>query len=289
MKISDILSRKEVTISFEVFPPKTEDRYESVSRAAGAIGALQPDFMSVTYGAGGGTSAYTLQIARELKEQEGVETLCHLTCVSSTREKVSAQLQKMKELGLENVMALRGDIPAECDFPLPGHYRYATELIRQIRESGDFCIGGACYPEGHVESESRREDIKHLKEKQDAGCSFLTTQMFFDNDVLYNFLYRAREAGITIPILAGIMPITSIRQIARASSLSGTYYPVAFKALADRFGSNARAFEQAGIAYAVEQIVDLVANNVNHIHVYSMNKPAVAKAILERLSAVLGR
>ena len=289
MKISELLKQKEVTISFEVFPPKTEERYESVEKAANSIGKLRPDFMSVTYGAGGGTSAYTLQIAKGLKDKEGVETLCHLTCVSSTREKVRDQLDKMSRLGLENIMALRGDIPSEQDFSLPGHYRYATELIREIKEYGDFCIGGACYPEGHIESASRKEDLIHLKEKQDAGCEFLTTQMFFDNDVLYNFLYRAKDVGITIPILAGIMPITNVKQISKAASLSGTYFPVAFKAIADRFGSDPRAFEQAGIAYAVEQIVDLIANNVNHIHVYSMNKPHVAAMILERLSAVLGR
>lgn len=289
MKISEILRQKEITISFEVFPPKTMDKYESVAKATQKIGALKPDFMSVTYGAGGGTSEHTLRIASELKERNGVETMCHLTCVSSTKDMVRTQLAKMQELGLENVLALRGDIPRDNAFPMPGQYHHASELVREIRSIGDFCIGGACYPEGHVESANKKEDLLHLKEKQDAGCDFFTTQMFFDNQILYNFLYRVREAGITIPVLPGIMPVTNAKQIPRISSMSGTYLPSRFKAIVDRFGDNPTAMAQAGIAYAADQIIDLIANNVNHIHVYSMNKPEVAAQILERLSVILGR
>lgn len=289
MKISEILKQKEITLSFEVFPPKTIDKYESVARATQKIGALKPDFMSVTYGAGGGTSEHTLRIASELKEKNGVETLCHLTCVSSTKEMVKAQLEKMKALGLENVLALRGDIPKDNQFPLPGHYSHADELVEEIKSAGDFCIGGACYPEGHVESSNKKEDLYYLKRKQDAGCDFLTTQMFFDNQIMYNFLYRVREVGVTIPILPGIMPVTNIKQIPRITSMSGTYLPSGFKAIIDRFGANPAALAQAGIAYAVDQIVDLIANNVNHIHVYSMNKPEVAAQILDRLCVILGR
>ena len=289
MKIRDLLKEKEITLSFEVFPPKTADKYEAVAQATEGIASLKPDFMSVTYGAGGGTSAHTVSLAADLKQNYGVETMCHLTCVASGKAQVRSQLEKMKEAGLENVLALRGDIPEEGSFPDAGHYHYASELIAEIREFGDFSIGGACYPEGHVESANKKEDLLHLKEKVDAGCDFLTTQMFFDNDILYNFLCRVREIGVTVPVLPGIMPVTNAKQMKRICSLSGTYLPARFKAIVDRFGDDPAAMKQAGIAYATEQIIDLLANNVNHIHVYSMNKPEVAGQILANLSAILGR
>lgn len=285
MKISDILKQDRVTLSFEVFPPKTSSSYESVARATQEIAALHPDFMSVTYGAGGGTSEHTVQIAADLHAQYGVNVLTHLTCVSSTRQHVSAMLEKFKQQGIENVLALRGDIPAggapEND------YHYAAELVRDIKSQGDFCVGGACYPEGHVEAANKTEDILHLKEKVDAGCEFLTTQMFFDNNILYNFLYRIREKGITVPVIAGIMPVTNVKQIKRITSMSGTYLPERFKAIVDRFGENPEAMKQAGVIYATEQIIDLIANGVNHIHVYSMNKPEVAAGIQASLSEIL--
>ena len=284
MKIRDILSRQKPTLSFEVFPPKTEDKYESVERAALKIARLSPAFMSVTYGAGGGTSDYTVQIARTLMEA-GVTPLAHLTCVSSTREKVHAVLAQLRKAGIENVLALRGDIPAGG--PVAHDYRYASELIAEIKACGDFCIGAACYPEGHVESRNKADDITHLKEKVDAGCEFVTTQMFFDNNILYNYLYRIRERGVTVPVVAGVMPVTRASQIARITSLSGTYLPTRFKSIVDRFGDNPAAMKQAGIAYACEQIIDLIANGVNAIHVYSMNKPDVAEAIAHNLGAVL--
>ena len=285
MKISDILKQDKVTLSFEVFPPKTSSSYESVARATQEIAALHPDFMSVTYGAGGGTSEHTVQIASDLHAQYGVQVLTHLTCVSSTRQHVSAMLEKFKQQGIENVLALRGDIPAggapEND------YHYAAELVRDIKSQGDFCVGGACYPEGHVEAANKTEDILHLKEKVEAGCEFLTTQMFFDNNILYNFLYRIREKGITVPVIAGIMPVTNVKQIKRITSMSGTYLPERFKAIVDRFGENPAAMKQAGVIYATEQIIDLIANGVNHIHVYSMNKPEVAAGIQASLSEIL--
>lgn len=285
MKISDILKQDKVTLSFEVFPPKTSSSYESVARATQEIAALHPDFMSVTYGAGGGTSEHTVQIAADLHAQYGVQVLTHLTCVSSTRQHVSAMLEKFKQQGIENVLALRGDIPAggapEND------YHYAAELVRDIKSQGDFCVGGACYPEGHVEAANKTEDILHLKEKVEAGCEFLTTQMFFDNNILYNFLYRIREKGITVPVIAGIMPVTNVKQIKRITSMSGTYLPERFKAIVDRFGENPNAMKQAGVIYATEQIIDLIANGVNHIHVYSMNKPEVAAGIQASLSEIL--
>ena len=285
MKIREILAEGRPTLSFEVFPPKTEDNYESVEKAAREIAELRPAFMSVTYGAGGGTSRYTVDLAAALNNDYRVPTLAHLTCVSSTRTHVKRALEELKEKGIENVLALRGDIPA--DGKVEKDYRYASELIREIREMGDFCIGAACYPEGHVESANKTEDILHLKEKVEAGCDFVTTQMFFDNNILYNYLYRIREKGVTVPVVAGIMPVTSASQIARICRMSGTYLPSRFKAIVDRFGGNPAAMKQAGIAYATEQIIDLIANGVNAIHVYSMNKPDVAARIQSSLSEIL--
>ena len=292
MKLSNLLKQERLSLSFEVFPPKTTSAFEGVKRAVEEIATLRPAFMSVTYGAGGGTSQYTLEIAKSIKERYGVPTLAHLTCVSSTRATVREKIAAMRAAGIENVMALRGDIPAE----LAGadrsawDYHHAVDLIRELRESGaDFCIGGACYPEIHPESLNQKEDIKRLKEKVDAGCEFLTTQMFFDNHLLYNFLYKIREAGITVPVVAGIMPITHASQVARAIQLSGSFMPQRFKSLVDKFGSDPAAMKQAGIAYATDQIIDLFANNVTNVHVYSMNKPDVAKKITENLSHIIGK
>lgn len=285
MKIKDILAQGKPTLSFEVFPPKTMDNYESVERAAREIAALHPSFISVTYGAGGGTSRYTVDIASTLKNEYQVPTLAHLTCVSSTREHVHQVLGELKERGIENVLALRGDIPK--DGAVEKDYKYASQLIYEIKQSGDFCIGAACYPEGHVESANKTEDITHLKEKVEAGCDFVTTQMFFDNNILYNYLYRIRERGITVPVVAGIMPVTNASQIKRICQMSGTYLPARFKAIVDRFGDNPAAMKQAGIAYATDQIIDLIANGVNGIHIYSMNKPDVAARIQASLSEIL--
>ena len=285
MKIIDKLNQDKVTLSFEVFPPKTSDTYETVAKATQEIAALRPDFMSVTYGAGGGTSDYTVGIAAGIREQYGVDVLAHLTCASSTRDHVARVLAQLKEKGIQNVLALRGDIP---EGGAPAHdYQYAAQLVRDIRAQGDFCVGGACYPEGHPESPTKSADIDHLKAKVEAGCQFLTTQMFFDNNILYNFLYRIREKGITVPVVAGIMPVTNGRQIARICKLSGTYLPQRFKAIVDKFGDNPAAMRQAGVAYAAEQIIDLLANGVEHIHIYSMNKPEIASSIQSSLSEVL--
>lgn len=285
MKIKDILGQGKPTLSFEVFPPKTEDKYESVEKAAVEIAKLSPAFMSVTYGAGGGTSRYTANIAATLANEHHVTALAHLTCVSSTKEQVQKVLKDLKEFGIENILALRGDIPK--DGIVATDYRYASELIYEIKQSGDFCIGAACYPEGHVESVNKTADIGYLKEKVEAGCDFVTTQMFFDNNILYNYLYRIREKGITVPVIAGIMPVTNVAQIKRIREMSGTYMPARFKAIVDRFGDNPAAMKQAGIAYATEQIIDLIANGVNGIHVYSMNNPDVAARIKYSLSDIL--
>ncbi len=288
MKISDILKQNKVTVSFEAFPPKQDSAYDDVVNAVEKMCTLSPDFMSVTYGAGGGTSKNTVKIADHVQNKLGVTALAHLTCVSSTKEKVSSVLDELTANNIKNVLALRGDIPKDAAFPLPNQYKYAYELVQEIKERGDFCVGAACYPEGHTECEHQADDIEHLKNKVDCGVDFLTTQMFFDNNILYNFLYRIREKGITVPVIAGIMPVTNGKQIARTCQLSGTYLPARFKAIVDKFGDNPNAMRQAGIAYATEQIIDLIANGVNHIHIYSMNKPEIASAIMSNLSEILG-
>lgn len=291
MKIIDILKKGTLSLSFEVFPPKTEMSFDSVKNACRDIARLKPSFMSVTYGAGGGTSKYTLDIAREIKESCHVPTLAHLTCVSSTKESIKESIKAINNAGIQNIMALRGDIPEDrlSDDRNNWDYRYAIDLIKDIKEAdGDFCIGAACYPEIHPESKNQNDDIRYLKEKVDAGCDFLTTQMFFDNNLLYNFLYKIREAGITVPIVPGIMPITNGTQVERAVKLSGSFMPQRFKSLVDKFGSKPDAMKQAGIAYATDQIIDLYANGISNIHVYSMNKPDVAEKIQSNLSKILG-
>ncbi len=285
MKIIDILNQDQITLSFEVFPPKKIEKYESVQAATEGVAALHPSFMSVTYGAGGGTSEFTLNIAKNIRDKYGVEVLPHLTCVSSTKAHVHEMIQKFKEYGFENVMALRGDIP-EGGAPYDD-YHYASELVADIKSQGDFCIGGACYPDGHVECAHKDDDIRNLKRKVDAGVDFLTTQMFFDNAEFFNFLYRLREQDIRVPVLAGIMPITNQKQLGRSVALSGTTVPTRFKEIVDKFGEHPEAMKQAGIIYATEQIIDLIANDVKHIHVYSMNKPDVAEAIQRNLSEIL--
>lgn len=286
MKIIDLLNEDKVTLSFEVFPPKTSSKYENVLKATEKIASLNPSFMSVTYGAGGGTSAHTVALAKDIHEKYDVEVMAHLTCVSSTREHVESMVEQFKENGIENIMALRGDIPK--DGQVGEDYQYACQLIKELKEKGDFCIGAACYPEGHVESPSIKEDIQHLKEKVEAGADFLTTQMFFDNNVFYNFLYKIKEAGINVPVVAGIMPITNAKQVSRAVQMSGTsIIPYHFKMMVDAFGDNPEIMKQAGIIYASEQIIDLIANGVKHIHVYTMNKPDIAEGIMNNISEIL--
>lgn len=290
MKLSELLKKNNLSLSFEVFPPKNETSFENVKRATAEIAALHPAFVSVTYGAGGGTSKYTLDIAKNIKELYDVPTLAHLTCVSSSKEMVHQKIEEMKTAGIENVMALRGDLTPELEQTDRSKwaYRHAVELVRELKESGaDFCIGGACYPEIHPESANQAEDIKYLKEKVEAGCDFLTTQMFFENNLLYAFLYKIREAGITVPVIPGVMPITNASQVERAITLSGSFMPQRFKTIVDKFGTSPAAMKQAGIAYATEQIIDLYANGIKNVHVYSMNKPDVAAKILDNLSEIL--
>ncbi|HJA12383.1 MAG TPA: methylenetetrahydrofolate reductase [NAD(P)H] [Candidatus Mediterraneibacter merdipullorum] len=287
MKIIDRLNEDRIHISFEIFPPKTDEGYDKVIAAADEIAGLSPAFISVTYGAGGGTSKNTARIAAHIRHDLRVESLAHLTCASSTKEEVRRVIADLKELGIENILALRGDIPEGMAFPDADRFRYAYELVTEIKKHGDFCIGAACYPEGHVENEHKADDIRYLKQKVDCGVDFLTTQMFFDNDIHYNFLYRIREAGITVPVLPGIMPITSATQMKRSQELSGTVFPRRFLSILDRFGDSPAAMKQAGIAYATDQIIDLLANGVRNIHIYSMNKPEVAQAIMANLSDIV--
>ncbi len=291
MKLSKLFEDDLLSLSFEVFPPKTTTAFDSVKHATEEIAKLKPSFMSVTYGAGGGTDQYTLAIAKNIKEAYGVPTLAHLTCVGATRESTKEKIEQIKAAGIENIMALRGDLTPELEASDRSQwaYKHAIDLIHEIKESGDLCIGAACYPEIHPESANQKEDIKYLKEKVDAGCAFLTTQMFFDNNLLYNFLYKIREAGITVPIIPGIMPITNANQVERAIKLSGSFMPQRFKSLVDKFGSSPDAMKQAGIAYATDQIIDLYANGIKNVHVYSMNKPEVAAKIQDNLSCIIER
>ena len=287
MKIIDILNSKSITVSMEVFPPKSDVKLESVRESVREISRLRPSFVSCTYGAGGGTSRYTVEIAKDIME-EGVTSMAHLTCVSSTRDSVSRQIHKIRDAGIENILALRGDIPEGMDFPSDRYYHHAVQLVEQIRvEYPDACIGGACYPEKHPEASNKNEDIRHIKEKVDAGCDFLTTQMFFNNSIYYNYRYRLREAAVKVPVLAGIMPGTSRRQMERSIQLSGCVIPPELAALVDRFGDSPVGMQQAGILYASHQIIDLIANDCGHIHVYTMNKPEVAEGILNNLRGIL--
>lgn len=290
MKLKEVLAGTKLNLSFEVFPPKQDTAFDKVREATEKIAALKPAFVSVTYGAGGGTSKYTLKIAENILKTYGVPTMAHLTCVSSDRETIHQRIEEIKAAGIENIMALRGDMTPEMIATGSENrdYHHAVDLIRELKACGtDFCIGGACYPEVHPESADSREDIRYLKEKVDAGCDFLTTQMFFDNSLLYSFLYRIREAGITVPVIPGVMPITNAKQIERCIKLSGSYMPARFMRLLDRFGTDPAAMKQAGIIYATDQIIDLYANGINAVHVYTMNQPDVAEKIMSNLSEVI--
>ena len=281
MKIREMLQQDKVTLSFEVFPPKPGADFDKVYNAAMEVAALKPSYMSVTYGAGGSTRSNTVTIARDIQEKAGIEAIAHLTCVGAKRSDILETLAQIQAAGIENILALRGDKPKNFEGEPFLDYHYASELVEEIKAFGDFCVGGACYPEGHVDAVNKKTDILNLKRKVDAGCEYLTTQMFF------NFLYRIREAGITVPVIPGIMPITRASQVKTACQLSGTNMPERFRNLVDHFGDNPKAMQQAGIAYATDQIIDLIANGVRHIHVYSMNKPQVAEGIQRNLSEIL--
>lgn len=286
MKISTILQQDKIHVSCEIFPPKQSGKLQQTEEVVKELAAVHPDFISVTYGAGGSTKANTVRLA-DIVQKHGIPALAHLTCVSSTQEMVRDTLAELRQNHIENVLALRGDLPQDGNVPVQQQYRYASELVCEIRSQGDFCIGAACYPEGHVESTSREEDIAHLKEKVECGCDFLTTQMFFDNNVFYSFLYRILAKDIRVPVVAGVMPVTNARQIARICALSGAVLPPRFSNMADRFANDPASMRQAGIAYATEQIIDLISNGVRAIHLYTMNQPDVALKIFENISEII--
>ena len=286
MKITEIIGSDKRTLSFEVFPPKNSNNYESIRSAIDKIARLHPSYMSVTYGAGGSTAQYTAQIASNLKSKD-VEPLAHLTCVHMNKDNIHSTLDDFMNRGIENILALRGDIPDGMDKSTL-EYAHASDLIADIKEyAADLCISGACYPEIHPESSSIEADVRALKMKQESGCEFLTTQLFFDNDVFYNYMYRLLKVGVSIPVIPGIMPITRVPQLKNVFKLSGSSYPLKFRKLVEAFGDDPEAMKQAGIAYATEQIVDLYANGFKAVHVYSMNMPDVASAIRDNLSYIL--
>ncbi len=286
MKIKDILAQNRPTLSIEIFPPKSNAQLEDVLEAAQKMSRLNPSFMSVTYGAGGSTSKKTAEISSYLTRQLHIPALAHLTCISLDQKDIPARLDELSALGIENILALRGDYPEDYT-PIPGAFSHASDLISAIKAHGDFCVGAACYPEGHPEAASISSDIAYLKAKQEAGCDFFTTQMFFDNGQFYSFLYRLREAGITVPVVAGIMPLTNAAMLRRTIKLSGANMPTKFRSIVDRFGDDPAAMKQAGIAYATDQIIDLLANGFTHIHLYSMNKPDIAEKIIANLSDII--
>ena len=287
MKISEILKENRVNVSFEVFPPKQWDKIETTKNVVREMSKEKPAFMSVTYGAAGTTSGFTTEIATEIKNN-GVTPLSHLTCLTSTKDKIHQVVNELQENGINNILALRGDIPEGFEFSNKQYFTHAYQLINEIKEiNPDICVGAACYPEIHPESKNRVEDIAHLKEKVDCGAQFLTSQMFFDNEKFLNFVEMCRIKGIEVPIIAGIMPITNANQIKRSIELSNSSVPKKFFRIMERFGDDPNKMKQAGIIYATEQIIDLMANGINDIHIYTMNKPDVASQIMNGLSHII--
>ena len=285
MKTCNIFKQK-TTLSFEVFPPKSDTPIDSIYSTIDGLAPLKPDFISVTYGAGGSGSNATIGICEMIKEKYGIEPVAHLACINLTREKVLFELAQMRAAGIENILALRGDI--NPNVPPHEDFRYAAELIELIRESGDFNILGACYPEGHPEAPNMVEDIRHLKEKVDAGCSQLISQLFFDNEDFYAFREKAAIAGIDVPIEAGIMPVTNPKTIARMAPLCHAKLPKKFLTIMSKYENDPIAMRDAGIAYAVSQIVDLIANDVDGIHLYTMNNPYIVTKICSAVQSLFG-
>ena len=284
MRITEKLMVKDQLISFEVFPPKTDSAFDSIEWSVRELAAFNPDFMSVTYGAGGGTSQYTTKIASLIKNRLDTTALAHLTCASTPIDTINQILDTLKENHIDNVLAMRGDIPQGYEKPQGEYYVYAYELIKHIKEYGYFDIGGACYPECHPECDTLEKDIENLKNKVDCGVDFLITQLFYDNDTFYSFLEKVRKKGIYAPVFAGIMPITNIKQIDRIIGLSGTKLPYEVKAFLDKYSDNPEDLEKAGLEFAINQINDLLSNGVNGIHIYTMNKPYVARTVLKGIN-----
>ena len=288
MRIQNIFKEDSVTVSLEIFPPKPEIPIENVTPAIRTLAKTNPSYISVTYGAGGGNTANALEVASMVQNELDTTVLAHLTCIGATKARIHTILDTFKEKNIQNVLALRGDLP-NADFDKDSmEFRYAYELIREIKAYGDFCVGGACYPEGHVEAPNKEKDIDNLRYKVEAGVDFLVSQLFFDNNMFYSFLYRLAAKGIDVPVVAGIMPVSSANSIKRMCALSGATLTPKFLAMMDKFGDKPEALSQAGIAYATEQIIDLISNGVRRIHIYTMNKPEIACPILENISHILG-
>lgn len=286
MKISEYFKKDRCVFSFEVFPPKKDASAETIYSTLNSLKSLSPDFISVTYGAGGSAADnITGEIASYISSDLGICSAAHLTCVSNSKEDIDIILDDLKNKGVENILALRGDI--NPDRPAKNDFKYASDLIRYIKEKGDFHISAACYPETHLDSPDMITDIRHLKEKQDAGAEHMISQLFFDNELFYSFLEKARIAGITVPIEAGIMPVTNKKSIERMVSMCGASLPAKFTRMMAKYENNPEALRDAGIAYAVDQIVDLVAYGVDGVHLYTMNNPYIAEKIASTVSGIL--
>ena len=285
MKIIDLLKSPKVCVSCELFPPKKGSELEHAQEIVRTIAIQGADYMSATYGAGGTAVGKSVALVSEI-ERCGVPALAHLTCVGADEGKIEGVLDQLKDAHVENVLALRGDLPQGQDHPL-GDYAHASDLVKKIKSYGDFCVGGATYPEGHPEAAGLDEDLEHTKMKVEAGCDFLVTQMFFDNSMFYNFMYRLLAKGSQVPVVAGIMPVTNLKQIEKIFTLSGTPVPAPLRAMAERFADHPAALKQAGMAYAIGQIVDLIANGFTNIHIYTMNKPEIIGGIRSNLSEII--
>lgn len=285
-KIIEILNDGRIHLSCELFPPKQGAELQNSLEIVNRIAAVKPSYMSVTYGAGGSTVGYSAALAKEVQDN-GLPALAHLTCVKADEEKITEVLQQLQGHGVNNILALRGDIPADMQGDHQGSFAHASDLMRFVKEQGDFCVGGAAYPEGHPESGSLEQDIENTKHKVDAGVDFLVTQMFFDNTILYNYMFRLLRAGINVPVVPGIMPVTNAKQIIRICQLSGTKLPPQFRAMVEKFADKPEALKQAGIAYATGQIIDLISNGFDNVHIYTMNKPEIFKGIMDNLSEIV--
>ena len=285
-KIIEILNDGRIHLSCELFPPKQGAELQNSLEIVNRIAAVKPSYMSVTYGAGGSTVGYSAALAKEVQDN-GLPALAHLTCVKADEVKITEVLQQLQGHGVNNILALRGDIPADMQGDHQGSFAHASDLMRFVKEQGDFCVGGAAYPEGHPESGSLEQDIENTKYKVEAGVDFLVTQMFFDNTILYNYMFRLLRAGINVPVVPGIMPVTNAKQIIRICQLSGTKLPPQFRAMVEKFADKPEALKQAGIAYATGQIIDLIANGFDNVHIYTMNKPEIFKGIMDNLSEIV--
>ena len=285
-KIIEILNDGRIHLSCELFPPKQGAELQNSLEIVNRIAAVKPSYMSVTYGAGGSTVGYSAALAKEVQDN-GLPALAHLTCVKADEVKITEVLQQLQGHGVNNILALRGDIPADMQGDHQGRFAHASDLMRFVKEPGDFCVGGAAYPEGHPESGSLEQDIENTKYKVEAGVDFLVTQMFFDNTILYNYMFRLLRAGINVPVVPGIMPVTNAKQIIRICQLSGTKLPPQFRAMVEKFADKPEALKQAGIAYATGQIIDLISNGFDNVHIYTMNKPEIFKGIMDNLSEIV--